>query len=69
MIGHAVMDVFNFSYWWWQLLGHYDKRPVFETGIDANFVASAATLTISLSLFPVVLRKLSQASTPARVMH
>jgi membrane protease YdiL (CAAX protease family) len=63
MIGHAVMDVFNFGYWWWQLLGHYDQRPIFETGIDANFVAWAGTLAISLSLFPLVIRKLRHAST------
>lgn len=63
MIGHAVMDVFNFGYWWWQLLGHYDKRPIFETGLDANFVAWATTLAISLSLFPLVVRKLRRAST------
>jgi hypothetical protein len=34
MIGHAAMDVFNFSYWWWSLIGRYDRQPVFETGID-----------------------------------
>ncbi len=66
MIGHAVMDVFNFGYWWWQLLGHYDKRPIFETSIDADFVAWASTLVISLLLFPLVICKLRQASTGTR---
>jgi membrane protease YdiL (CAAX protease family) len=65
MIGHAVMDVFNFGYWWWQLLGHYDKRPIFETGIDADFVAWASALVMSLSVFPLVIRKLRHASTGA----
>jgi membrane protease YdiL (CAAX protease family) len=60
MIGHAVMDVFNFGYWWWQLLGHYNKRPIFETGVDADFVAWASTFLISLGLFPLVARQLKK---------
>jgi hypothetical protein len=59
MIGHAVMDVFNFGYWWWQLLGHYDRRPISETGIDLDFLVWTGTLACSLSLFWVAVRKLS----------
>jgi membrane protease YdiL (CAAX protease family) len=58
MIGHAVMDVFNFGYWWWHLLGDYNRRPISETGIDLNFAAWAGTLVISLGLFVLVVRKL-----------
>jgi membrane protease YdiL (CAAX protease family) len=65
MIGHAVMDLFNFSYWWWHLLGHYNQRPVFETGLDLNFIAWAVTLAISLSLFVLVTRKLGSARAAA----
>jgi membrane protease YdiL (CAAX protease family) len=62
MIGHAVMDVFNFGYWWWQLLGTYNQRPISETGIDLNFLVWALTLVISLSLFVFVVRKLWSVS-------
>jgi membrane protease YdiL (CAAX protease family) len=62
MIGHAVMDVFNFGYWWWQLLGSYNQRPIGETGIDFNFFVWASTLVISLLLFVFVVRKLWSAS-------
>ncbi len=58
IIGHAVMDVFNFSYWWWQLMGQYDRRTIFETGIDLDFVFWSATLAVSLTLFALVVRKL-----------
>jgi membrane protease YdiL (CAAX protease family) len=58
MIGHAVMDVFNFSYWWWTLIGRYDRQPVFETGVDLDFVLWAATLAASLALYLLVVRKL-----------
>jgi membrane protease YdiL (CAAX protease family) len=62
MIGHAVMDVFNFGYWWWQLLGSYDRRPIWETGVDVNFLAWAAALAISLALFCLAIRKLWSTS-------
>jgi membrane protease YdiL (CAAX protease family) len=62
MIGHAVMDVFNFGYWWWQLLGTYNERPISETGIDLNFLVWASTLVISLSLFVFVVRQLWSVS-------
>jgi membrane protease YdiL (CAAX protease family) len=67
MIGHAVMDVFNFSYWWWHLLGDYHRRPISETGIDLNFAAWAGTLAISLGLFVLVVLKLG--STAAGEKH
>ena len=62
MIGHAVMDVFNFGYWWWHLLGDYTRRPISETGIDLNFAAWAGTLVISLGLFVFVVRKLGSGA-------
>ena len=58
IIGHAVMDVFNFSYWWWQLTGTYDRRTIFETGIDLDFVFWAGTLAVSLTLFALCVRRL-----------
>ena len=67
MIGHAVMDVFNFGYWWWHLLGDYTRRPISETGIDLNFAAWAGTLVISLGLFVFVVRKLGSGA--AREKH
>jgi membrane protease YdiL (CAAX protease family) len=62
IIAHAMMDVFNFSFWWWHLWGHYDSRPVTESGLDAEFLLAAGTLAISLSLFVLTVRKLA-AST------
>ncbi len=58
IVGHAVMDVFNFSYWWWHLIGTYDKSTVFETGVDFDFVAWAGTLAVSLTLFVLAVLKL-----------
>ncbi len=65
MVGHAVMDVVNFGYWWWHLLGSYNQRPISETGVDLNFLGWASTLAVSLCLFLLVVRKLWL--TPERV--
>jgi len=62
MVGHAVMDVFNFGYWWWQLLGTYDRRPLSKTGMDLDFVAWSSTLAVSLALFSVVTKRLWRVS-------
>jgi membrane protease YdiL (CAAX protease family) len=57
MISHAVADVFNFSYWWTDIAGTFDKRPVAETGIDAHFVVWATILVVSVALFLWAARK------------
>jgi membrane protease YdiL (CAAX protease family) len=58
IIGHGAMDVFNFSYWWWSLIGQYDKRTIFETAVDVDFVLWVGTLVASLVLYLLVVRKL-----------
>jgi len=68
IIAHAVMDVFNFAYWWWHLWGHYDSRPITESGLDGKFLLAAGTLLISLTLFVLTVRKLA-ASARADTMQ
>jgi len=58
IIGHAAMDVINFSYWWWQIVGHYDRQTIFETGVDFDFLFWIATLVLSLVLFVGTIRKM-----------
>jgi membrane protease YdiL (CAAX protease family) len=51
MIGHAVMDIFNFSFWWSDLAGTFDRQTVAEAGIDAHFVVWVLILVASAALF------------------
>jgi membrane protease YdiL (CAAX protease family) len=64
IIGHTVMDVFNFSFWWWSLIGHYDQSTIFESGIDVDFMLWSGTLVMSLTLFGLVVRKLLNLPRP-----
>lgn len=64
MIGHTLMDVGLFAYWWAQIAGTFSQRPISETGIDLAFFLEVGVLAAAL-LFTVTaiarLRHLSQA--------
>lgn len=57
MISHTVTDILNFSYWWTDVAGTFDKRPIGETGIDAHFVVWIGVFVASLALFALAARK------------
>jgi membrane protease YdiL (CAAX protease family) len=48
MIGHVVMDVGLFAYWWTGIAGDFTARTITDTGVDRPFVITCATFTISL---------------------
>lgn len=50
MIGHAVMDIGLFAYWWTGIAGDFTERPVAETGVDQTFFIACAAFVISLSV-------------------
>jgi len=56
IISHAVADIFNFSYWWTDVAGAFDKRPIAETGMDGHFIAWLLILVISIFFFVVAVR-------------
>jgi membrane protease YdiL (CAAX protease family) len=37
IIGHSILDVFDYSFWWTHLLGKWQRLTLFETGIDIHF--------------------------------
>ncbi len=57
MISHTVADIVNFSYWWTDVAGAFDKRPISETGIDSHFILWLAVFVASLALFALAARK------------
>jgi membrane protease YdiL (CAAX protease family) len=52
MIGHTIMDIGLFAYWWTGIAGEFTLRPIGETGVDRAFViacvAACAMLTVTL---------------------
>ncbi len=59
IIAHVVMDIFNFSYWWTDILGRFNMRTIFETGIDYHFIFWVLVFTISTVLFFITIHKVS----------
>ena len=57
MIGHTLVDVINFSYWWTDVAGAFDKRPIGETGVDIHFIVSLVIFVASVVLFVLAARK------------
>ena len=58
IIGHAVLDIFNFSYWWSDVAGKFERRTILETGIDFHFVGWFLILGASIVVFFVVVRRI-----------
>ena len=52
MLGHWIMDIGLFAYWWAQIAGTFAQKTIAETGADASFwiecVAFAAVLSFTL---------------------
>jgi len=38
IIGHSILDIFDYSVWWTDLFGGFSRETVFRTGIDLHFV-------------------------------
>ncbi len=57
IISHTAADIVNFSYWWTDVAGAFDKRPIGETGIDTHFSVWIAVFMASIALFALAARK------------
>jgi membrane protease YdiL (CAAX protease family) len=72
ILGHWIMDIGLFGYWWAQVAGTFPQRPIAETGIDRTFyiecIAFAAALAVVLTATAQLskLRKAVFASTSER---
>ena len=58
IIGHAILDIFDYSIWWTDLTGGFQKQPIFQTGIDLHFVIWVLIFLAALFGFFKVLLKL-----------
>jgi membrane protease YdiL (CAAX protease family) len=69
MIGHFVMDVGLFAYWWTGIAGTFTARPISETGVDQPFLIACVAFAASLAIVLLALSRLrATASTLARVI-
>ena len=57
ILAHFGLDIFNFSYWWTDVAGRFDHRPISVTGVDGHFLAWASVFIVSVGLFFFAVRK------------
>jgi membrane protease YdiL (CAAX protease family) len=60
IIGHSILDIFDYSVWWTDLTGGFKHQPIFKTGLDIHFIVWVAIFSISIYLFFSVIRKLNK---------
>jgi len=58
IIAHFIMDVFNFSFWWTDLGGQFNKETLAQTGYDGHFFFWLTVLVLSALSFIIVLHKI-----------
>jgi membrane protease YdiL (CAAX protease family) len=58
MIGHVVMDIGLFGYWWTGIAGDFSVRPISETGVDRPFLITCAVLGTTLIIVLLAARRL-----------
>ena len=68
MIGHVVMDIGLFAYWWTGLAGNFAARPITETGVDQPFIITCMVLAAALFLVLLAIGRLRQIKMPTTVV-
>jgi len=58
IIGHTIMDIFNFAFWWTDLAGGSELQTTAVTGIDPLFITMTIIFVAFLVLFFWVARKM-----------
>lgn len=69
MVGHVVMDIGLFAYWWSGIAGNFTAQPISETGVDRPFLITCAALatTLVIVLFAAWRVRRIRVSTTAAV--
>jgi membrane protease YdiL (CAAX protease family) len=58
IIGHSILDIFDYSFWWTDIAGGFKKRTIFITGVDFHFIIWILIFSFALFLFYKSIAKL-----------
>ncbi len=58
MIGHVVMDIGLFAYWWTGIAGDFTARTITQTGVDGPFLITSFVFVTSLSIVLLAISRL-----------
>ena len=58
IIAHVSFDIVNFSYWWSDVAGTFEHKPISVTGMDNHFIITVMVILIAIIAFTVAILKL-----------
>ena len=58
IIAHVTFDIINVSYWWSDVIGTFERKPISMTGVDNHFIITVVVVLLSTLLFILAIRKL-----------
>jgi len=61
MVGHVLMDVGLFAFWWTGVAGDFTLRPISHTGVDIGFVVTLAAFAASLAFVLLAISRLRRS--------
>jgi membrane protease YdiL (CAAX protease family) len=51
IIGHTILDIFDYSVWWSDITGGFHKQTIFKTSIDLHFIIWSLIFILALFMF------------------
>jgi hypothetical protein len=51
IIGHSILDIFDYSIWWSDITGGFREQTIFRTGVDLSFVIWCLVFILALFVF------------------
>jgi hypothetical protein len=61
ILGHFIMDIFNFTFWWSDLYRQFDRQPLGITGLDPAFLIWLAVFIASVLGFVYLTKRILMA--------
>jgi membrane protease YdiL (CAAX protease family) len=65
MLGHWIMDIGLFAYWWAQIAGTFSERPISKTGWDRAFTIECAVFIVVLTVLVTAILRLQRLAATA----
>jgi membrane protease YdiL (CAAX protease family) len=62
IIAHSILDVFDYSFWWTNLLGKWEGTTIFKTGLNLHFIGSFAIFGMAIIGFFWAIRKINTSN-------
>jgi hypothetical protein len=64
MIGHTLMDVGLFAFWWTGVAGQFSARTIGQTGVDLGFLLACAAFLVALLVALTAVGRLRRLGRP-----